>query len=330
MAKCTTTFPHTPSARSCFSVVCPENSCRNSLYRPNRQPLKLRRGDWVPYRALCLALCLPLGLAWPTSLHAAPPTATEALSLRPVQANVEYDRVAVSEQSQCSVRDLSHEEWSGWEVVSPEGVTLRVFADTNGDKKVDRWCYFASGVEVYRDIDENYNGKADQYRWLGTNGSKWGLDENEDGRIDQWRSLSAEELSDEAIQAIQRRDSQSFEALLATQEELVAAGIALQKMPILLSQLREAKERFETFSKTQGQITETSRWLQFAANRPSMIPSGTLGSTQDLTLYDNAVALFQTTANGTKKTGQIYLGSLLLIEKAGNSWPYPPSTKPFH
>ena len=101
-----------------------------------RQPLKLRRGDWVPYRALCLALCLPLGLAWPTSLHAAPPTATEALSLRPVQANVEYDRVAVSEQSQCSVRDLSHEEWSGWEVVSPEGVTLRVFADTNGDKKL--------------------------------------------------------------------------------------------------------------------------------------------------------------------------------------------------
>ena len=316
MAKCTTTFPHTPLARSCFSVVCPENSCRNSLYRPNRQPLKLRRGDWVPYRALCLALCLPLGLAWPTALHAAPPTATEALSLRPVQANVEYDRVAVSEQSQCSVRDLSHEEWSGWEVVSPEGVTLRVFADTNGDKKVDRWCYFASGVEVYRDIDENYNGKADQYRWLGTNGSKWGLDENEDGRIDQWRSLSAEELSDEAIQAIQRRDSQSFEALLATQEELVAAGIALQKMPILLSQLREAKERFETFSKTQGQITETSRWLQFAANRPSMIPSGTLGSTQDLTLYDNAVALFQTTTNGTKKTGQIYLGSLLLIEKS--------------
>ena len=61
-----------------------------------------------------------------------------------------------------------------------------------------------------------------------------------------------EELSDEAIQAIQRRDSQSFEALLATQEELVAAGIALQKMPILLSQLREAKKGSRHFPKPKG------------------------------------------------------------------------------
>ena len=50
------------------------------------------------------------------------------------------------------------------------GKILREFVDTNGDNVVDRWSYFKDGVEVYRDIDENFNGKADQHRWLNTAG----------------------------------------------------------------------------------------------------------------------------------------------------------------
>ncbi len=51
-------------------------------------------------------------------------------------------------------------------MIAADGSVLRTFADTNGDKKVDLWSYYKFGVEVYRDIDENHNGKADQYRWL--------------------------------------------------------------------------------------------------------------------------------------------------------------------
>lgn len=42
------------------------------------------------------------------------------------------------------------------------GQILRTFADTNGDNIVDQWSYFKDGIEVYRDIDANFNGKADQ------------------------------------------------------------------------------------------------------------------------------------------------------------------------
>ena len=149
--------------------------------------------------SLLLAIVSTLSQSW-----AAPPTAEEALSLSPVQQTVTYQRVSAEEQKRCTVRDIDSETWSGWEVRSGDGLTLRVFADTNADKKVDLWCYYQGGIEVYRDIDVNFNGKADQYRWLGTNGSRWGLDQDEDGTIDRWKSISAEEVSSELIGAVQR------------------------------------------------------------------------------------------------------------------------------
>ena len=47
-----------------------------------------------------------------------------------------------------------------------------------------------NGIEVYRDVDANFNEKADQYRWLATAGTRWGLDPNEDGVIDSWKMIS--------------------------------------------------------------------------------------------------------------------------------------------
>ena len=60
------------------------------------------------------------------------------------------------------------------------GQMLRIFVDTNADNTVDQWSYYKDGVEVYRDIDSNHNGKADQCRWLNTAGTRWGIDKNED------------------------------------------------------------------------------------------------------------------------------------------------------
>ena len=62
----------------------------------------------------------------------------------------------------------------GWIVRDGNGRILRSFVDTNGDNVVDLWCYYQGGIEVYRDIDRNFNGKPDQYRWLNTAGTRWG------------------------------------------------------------------------------------------------------------------------------------------------------------
>lgn len=245
---------------------------------------------------------------------AAPPTATEALSLSPVQADIAYDLVPDQEQSKCTVRDLQVDSWSGWEVLSPNGLTLRVFVDTNGDKKVDLWCYYSQGTEIYRDIDANFNGKADQYRWLGTNGTRWGMDPDEDGYIDRWKTISAEEVSEEAIRAIQKKDQRRFQRLLAGESELLAAGLGTDLTQAILEQISAAKDQFASFSASQSQLSGTSQWLQFAAQRPATIAKGIGGATSDYTLYDNAVALFSTSTQNDLKTGQLFLGSLLKIE----------------
>ena len=31
---------------------------------------------------------------------------------------------------------------------------------------IDIWSYYKDGLEVFREIDSNFNGKKDQYRWL--------------------------------------------------------------------------------------------------------------------------------------------------------------------
>ena len=84
--------------------------------------------------------------------------------------------------------------WAG-SSKGPRGVILRKFVDTNDDNIVDQWSYYKDGLEVYRDIDSNFNGKADQYRWFHTGGSRWGIDTKEDGTIDYWKSISAEEVT---------------------------------------------------------------------------------------------------------------------------------------
>lgn len=259
-----------------------------------------------------LALAVNPTIARVTS--AAPPTATEALSLSPVQADIAYDLVPDQELAKCTVRDLQVDSWSGWEVLSPNGLTLRVFVDTNGDKKVDLWCYYAQGTETYRDIDANFNGKADQYRWLGTNGTRWGMDPDEDGFIDRWKTISAEEVSEEAILAIQKQDQRRFQRLFPSESDLVEAGLGIDLTQVILEQIATATDQFASFSASQGQLTGTSRWLQFAAQRPGTIAKGMGSATSDFTLYDNAVALFSTPTQNDLKTGQLFLGSLLRIE----------------
>ena len=262
--------------------------------------------------SLLLAIVSTLSQSW-----AAPPTAEEALSLSPVQQTVTYQRVSAEEQKRCTVRDIDSETWSGWEVRSGDGLTLRVFADTNADKKVDLWCYYQGGIEVYRDIDVNFNGKADQYRWLGTNGSRWGLDQDEDGKIDRWKSISAEEVSSELIGAVQRMDQQAFDILVASADELDAAGFGANKLERLKANAQNAKDQFLEFAANQKQLDKKARWLQFAASAPGMIPAGTDGSTRDAMIYDNAVALFQSGEVDRLRTGQIYLGALLRV---GDNW----------
>src|SRR5207249_1695135 len=92
--------------------------------------------------------------------------------------------------------------------------------DTNGDNRPDVWAYYKDGAEVYREIDSTFTGKPDQYRWLNAGGMRWGYDQNRDGRIDYWKAISAEEVSQEVLQALITKDFARLRALMISEGEI--------------------------------------------------------------------------------------------------------------
>src|SRR6187402_2969749 len=94
------------------------------------------------------------------------PSPAEALGLAPVQTDVDFAQPTADEIKKCRVDAVGGGK-TGWVVFDSQGATLRRFLDNNGDQKIDLWCYYKDGIEVYRDVDSNFDGKADQYRWLG-------------------------------------------------------------------------------------------------------------------------------------------------------------------
>lgn len=237
-------------------------------------------------------------------------TPAQALGLRPVQSDVEYDRPAESDIEKCSVQVKSEDGVAGWLVLDQGGQLLRRFLDSNGDNKVDLWCYYRGGIEVYRDIDADFNGKADQYRWLGTAGIRWGLDSNEDGKIERWKMISAEEVTAEVVAALANRDAARFQCVLPTTQELTALGLGEVQQRDITKKIAEAARGFLEVASGQSVVSSKSKWLNFGANRPGVIPAGWEGATRDVTVYDNASAIVETDA----KTAQIVVGTLIQVD----------------
>src|SRR5207253_2260543 len=94
---------------------------------------------------------------WISIARGGSPTVEQALKLAPIQKDVEYDIPTAAEIAKCAIKAEKVGNQTGWVVRGPSGQILREFVDTNGDNVVDRWSYFKDGIEVYRDIDENYN-----------------------------------------------------------------------------------------------------------------------------------------------------------------------------
>ncbi len=263
------------------------------------------------YRTLLSSISLMLLVCSVT--HAAAPGVADALKLSPVQRDVDFDRPDAKQVAGCSIKSEQLGGRSGWVVRGPAGQLLRCFADTNGDGKVDQWCYYHNGIEAYRDLDTDFNGKADQYRWLGLEGSRWGIDANEDGRIDSWKSISAEEVTAEIVAGLRTGDPQRFATVLLSPTELKALGLGKETSAKISQSISTAAQRFGQLARTQKIVKPDANWMHFGATRPSVMPAGTGGSSLDVTVYENVVAMLEQ----GKKPGQLSIGTLV---KVGDSW----------
>lgn len=254
---------------------------------------------------------------WAICLYApsadAAPTVETALKLRPTQSNSEYDLPSTAELAKCTIKAGKNGKASGWIVRDASGKVLRRFVDTNSDNVVDLWCYYKDGIEVYRDIDTDFNRKADQFRWLNTAGHRWAIDSNEDKQIDRWKSISAQEVTAELIYALTRKDAARFSTLLLSTEELNTLGLGVDHEKKVHEKIKSAPAKFAKLVANPDGLSKQARWVHFAATHPGVVPTGTNESTNDIIVHENVVAMVEI----NDKQEFVQVGTLIQV---GSTW----------
>ena len=245
---------------------------------------------------------------------AAPPSATDALALKPRQKGVDYSQPTEAEAKQATISQEKEGGVMALVVRGPSGEVLRAFADSDGNRVVDRWSYYKDGMEVYRELDSDKDTKADQYRWLGGAGGRWGADTNGDGVIDAWKAISAEEATAEVVAALRDRDAAAFARLLPTKADLEAAGFEGELLAELAARVSAAPAAFAKGAAEQKEIGADARWTSMLTPQaPGTLPAGSAGLAKDVSAYDNVVALVES----KQGNGQVFVGSLV---KCGDAW----------
>jgi len=276
-------------------------------------PLRLRLSGKKLFLGCTLAASQ---LAFGSDARANNASLEQALALAPVQKEVEYDRPAAADAAKCTIEVEKNDKRVGWVVKDGQGTVIRRFIDTDGNNTVDQWSYYEGGLEVYRDLDTNANGKADQCRWLNTAGSRWGLDTDENGVINSWKQISAEEVSAEAVAAMAERDVARFQRLLLTPEELKTLGVGEKFNGVIGDKVSSAPKRFTGLvsdAKFANVAKSSSKWINFSGTRPGIVPAGTEGTTNDLLVYENVAAMLEVDG----KTSQVQIGTML---RTGDTW----------
>jgi len=265
----------------------------------------------VSRASACLLVSLAALATVGRSAGAAAPSAQQALKLRPIQRDADIAQPSDEEAAGCKIFARKIGNGVGWIVEDPNGLTLRKYLDTNGDNVVDLWSYFKNGLEVYRDVDSDFDGKADQYRWFHTAGSRWGLDKDQDGAIDRWKVISAEEVTAEAVAALAERDANRLARLVLTAEEIKTLGLGAEKAESLGKKIEAVASGLRNLGR-QKTVEPDAKWVQFSATQPGIVPAGTDGSTKDLEVYENVAAIVETGG----KHDQVQIGTLVRVDNA--------------
>ncbi|MCL2742384.1 MAG: thioredoxin family protein [Planctomycetaceae bacterium] len=256
-----------------------------------------------------------------------PPDMLEkSLKFKPSQ-EVDIDIPTEEEATRCKIDFYAERgERKGYIVTNPQGMTLRLFIDYNGSGRVNQWSYFKNGIEVYREIDTDANGNADQFRWFNTGGTKHGIDANGDFVIDQWKNISAEEVSQEIIRAVATNDLQRFLRVTLSTAELKKLALGEEHNAAVAKKLAALKAGFENTVKTL-QLGENAHWYQLNDVHPAVVPAGTSGNETDLLVLENTWAAVGVRTGEKEIAKQVSIGTLVCI--GSNNWRVIDLPKPY-
>jgi hypothetical protein len=260
-----------------------------------------------------------IGSIWLCSLtaaaQAASPTVAQMLAIRPHQPGIVCSTPTEAEQASCKVELVSGATRgsSGWLLRDPQGRPLRRYFDTNGDHMVDVWSYYQDGIEVYREISSDYQKTPNQFRWLNAGGSRWGVDYDRDGKIDSWKAISAEELTQEVLQAIVTKDLARLQTLWITDDDMKSLDLPAAEIARLTALKQQAPTKFQaTVAKIMAGDPQL-KWERLESSGPQCIPAEQAGTTHDILKYTKAMVLYENAG----KHDWISIGELIQV---GSAW----------
>lgn len=240
----------------------------------------------------------------------APPVA-KMLGYQP-RHDVAITTPAPAEHASCKVELVKGKVGTGWALKDGQGNLVRRFSSTDG-RNIDNYSYFKDGVEVYREVVSTGAKAPDQFRWLNAGGSKWGVDEDKNGTIDAWKAISAEEVSQEVLNALATRNVQKLEACMITEEDMRTLGLPTEMVEDLKAKRKGVKAKFDATLAKLTKLTDKATWLHLETGAPQCLPADQTGARADLVRHARATVLFD--AAGSSDWFQ--LGTLILV---GNAW----------
>jgi thiol-disulfide isomerase/thioredoxin len=240
------------------------------------------------------------------------------LQFEPRQQGVEIARPESSEYSSCKVELVKGAKLangrnaSGWALKDAQGNLVRRFFDSDGDGQIDVWSYYQGGEECYREMDSNLDGKVDQYRWLGPNGTKWGVSLNQDGRISTWKQISAEEVSQEIFQAVRNQDFARLQALMITKTDLEALELPESEVAHIKTKMNDAGNKFQATASALIKLSDKTKWVHLEVGVPQCTAADTIGAKSDIIRHKHGTVLF----SDGEKTDALQTGEMMLVGRA--------------
>jgi hypothetical protein len=188
---------------------------------------------------------------------------------------------------------------------------LRRYSITGGTT-FDTWSYYKDGVEVFREIDSDFDRRKDQYRWLGTGGMKWGVSTRQDCKIDFWKYISAEEAAQELFTALSTGDAARLEALLITPAEI-------KKLPTdearrIDGLVKGASSKFQATRAKQPHL-DKAHFVRVESAAPNCVPADTNGTDHDQLRFPFRTILFES-ADKQKPHDWVQTGEMIKIDMA--------------
>jgi len=267
----------------------------------------------VTARSLAV-LALVVGFAAAASAQPTAVTAEWALKQQPKQAGVNVSTPAPDQAPRCKVTPIPNPKAPatpmGYLVSDGDGKPVRQFVSYDG-KNFNIVAFYVDGVEAYREVYPPAANEPYQFRWLGPNGSKWGLDRNRDSVIDEWVVISPEEVTQELVRAVAARDPKRLEALLVTKENLAVFGLPPADADALKARTAGAAKRMADTAEAL-KLSDRTKWVHAEFGVPNTRPADAFEGREDYTAHKNGTVLVEDGG----KTSFVQTGEMVQIGRA--------------